>query len=261
MKQLTVTFILFTICTANAFCTEIIATKEYLENHSLLKAIEGSNLIVVGEVIDIVYILRSIHPRNPPKSPTTDIVVEVHDALKGKPNHNESTVIFTIEGGEYIDTHTGEKIRLWVSGVPEFSIGDQLLIFLSNKPDRYYRNLPNDGYYLFHDSYGKIEVKEGHVMLSYYVGDYERDMESNISPFGNKPLSFDFRFIVMPIDLVVQLGLAFAVNKEATQALENTIIDIAQSKRRNTKVTLDPEIVKELTSKAEQIIKRGKSNN
>ena len=254
MKRQTATFILFVICTANASGLSIALTKDYIENHALLKAIEGSNLVVVGEVIDTVGIFRRIYPYHSQDIISTDVVVDVHDNLKGKPNHNESTVVFTIEGGEYIDPDTGRMMGMIVSGEPEFSIGEQVLLFLTNKPNPFYSDYPNDGYRLFHNSYGKIEIENDKVRLPYYVGDYESDMLSNITPFGNKAPSFDFRTVILPIDLVVQLGLAFAVNPEATQVLENTIKDIARSKKRDTRVILDPETVVALTSETAKII-------
>ena len=255
MKQLIATFILIVVCTASAPAMSIGISKTYIENHALLKAIEGSNLVVVGEVIDTVGIFRRIYPYHSQDIISTDVVVDVHDTLKGKPNHNESTVVFTIEGGEYIDPDTGRMMGMIVSGKPEFSIGELVLLFLTNKPNPFYSDYPNDGYRLLHNSYGKIEIEDDKVRLPYYVGDYESDMLSNITPFGNKAPSFDFRTVVLPIDLVVQLGLAFAVNPEATQVLENTIKDIARSKKRDTRVILDPETVRKLTNEAERIIK------
>lgn len=256
MKQLIAIFILIVVCTASAPAMSIGISKTYIESHALLKAIEGSTLVVVGEVIDTIGMVRNIQPSGSEKSVTTDVIVDVDIILKGEPNYGESKVIFMIEGGEYVHPDTGKLGRLWIPGVPEFSIGEHVLLFLTNRHSLFYSNYPNDGYRFFHQSYGKVEIEDDKVRLPYYVGDYESDMLSNITPFCNKAPSFDFRTVVLPIDLVVQLGLAFAVNPEATQVLENTIKDIARSKKRDTRVILAPETVRKLTSETERIIKK-----
>ncbi len=93
MKTFAVAASLFLFLT-NAFGFTIGATKAHIENHSLLKAIEGSTLVVVGKVIGMEYENRNVDPVGYPKQVTTDVTVLVEHLIKGTPNagKNESEI-------------------------------------------------------------------------------------------------------------------------------------------------------------------------
>ncbi len=124
-------------------------------------------------------------------------------------------------GGKTIDLKTGEHIEMHVSGEPEFSMGEWVLLFLTNKPNPFYERYPHDGYRLFHNAYGKIEIKDNKLELIYFL-----DIPEEVTVLD--PQVFTVRVITVPTDLVVQLGLAFVKNKDEVTKLENVLRAIAQ---------------------------------
>ena len=253
MKWLTATLICFSIFLESAFGTSIAATKAYIENHALLKAIEGSTLVVVGEVVATQFVSRSITFDDSVKDVTTDVIVDVQTVLKGKPNAGKSTVKFMIEGGKGLNPETGKMTHTGVVGTPEFSVGEQVLLFLTNDSNPFFMYYPHDGYRLFHNAYGKVEIEKGNVELLYYTGDYEFDTRPREDGLENRTF-FDIRVVVLPLDLVVKFSKALAKDKNAAIKIENAIKSVAKKTKREDKVVISPKGLKTLEQAIDRVL-------
>jgi len=82
--------------------------------------VQGSQLVVHGRVVDV----RS-QQTSDRRSIETIVTVAVSDALKGRPG---DTVTFRMPGGEV------GRYRRVVVGVPQFSSGDDVVVFLRGAP-------------------------------------------------------------------------------------------------------------------------------
>ena len=82
--------------------------------------VNGSQLIVSGRVVDVRSQMtagrRSIH---------SFVTVAVEQALKGSPG---ATVVFRVPQGEV------GRYRRMVVGAPEFSVGEDVMVFLTGRP-------------------------------------------------------------------------------------------------------------------------------
>lgn len=113
------------------FCLAVTAQKGFCSilggDHTLVNQTKKAVLVVAGKVSDIQY----VQPDN--GYIYTDVTIAVSKTLKGNPNIDKDTVRFRIEGGIGISPLTGEIIGSYVSSVPTFEMGQELIIFLENR--------------------------------------------------------------------------------------------------------------------------------
>ena len=217
--------------------------KEYLEGYSLLGLVEKSTIVVLGTVADMEYHYRENVTPSGRGSLTTDIIIDIETLIKGKPNAGRNRVIFMIEGG--IGTYPGdtEPLRLLVGGEPEFEIDERVMVFLVNDiDDSYYRNYPHGKLFVNRAFYGKREVVDDIVSIWYVKGD---------EVFG-----FEFEVVDYPLDLAVNLSLAYIKDKETAIKLEDEINNLVQDHEEvNASVKLSDEFVERLLKETEKILK------
>lgn len=199
--------------------------QKYRDGFPLLGAVERCELVVIGTVSGMEYVNRL-------DSLTTDVSVTVEKVIRGRPNIDDSTVKFMIQGG--VDAR--QDRRLIVSGVPTFEMGERVLLFLNDgTTDKYYKRYPHGSYHLHRRPYGKREIKDGTVDILY------PNREGK------------FRLFKMPVDLAVDLGKAFLINKTAAKRIEQTIKDMAIMSSEKEVILLDSTI-ESLQREAKQII-------
>ena len=221
MKHLFVAALaLLLLCTAAFSMTR----EEYRNGFPLIAAVDECELVVLGTVSGMSYVNRL-------NMITTDITVTVKKVVRGTPNVNSTTVKFMVEGG--IDAVRGKGLK--VSGVPEFKMGEQVLLFLNDGTgDRFYGKYPHGSYHIHRRSYGKRKVEDGKVNILY-------------------PGEEGFRYFKMPVDLAVDLGKASLVDKAAAKRIEQRITDtVALS--GVTKITLTDSTIESLKRQAKQIL-------
>ena len=204
--------------------------KTYQEGFTLTKAVEYSDLIVVGRVTEKQFVWRD----NIESGPTTDITVAVDEIIKGTPNAGKKKVKFMIQGGEGVNPHTGEHTHLWVSHVGEFEIGEKALFFFYKVEDSYYADYPHDGLQVYRTEYGKRLVVDNTVWFK-LLGVKSR------------------KGVVLPVDLAIQLCKATIREKDATILLENEIKAVMRRSDRDT-VELAQSLVDRLKHESEEIV-------
>jgi hypothetical protein len=86
---------------------------------------ERCKIVVVGKVSRLDYKKYSL--RDEPRKRagwSTEVTIEIDELIKGKPNAGKNQVIFTVAGG----------MNLRIAGLPEFEIGEEVVIFLKDNP-------------------------------------------------------------------------------------------------------------------------------
>ena len=239
MKVLMAAFVLFAFCGFNTAWGSMPGDPELNENYALLKMVEECDLVVAGRVSSIDYVVRESVLPDGRGALTTDITVSVDQVLKGKPNGGEGTVKFMILGGRSVHPETGKRVRMSVSGVPEFTVDEEMLVFLKqgdpHDPGSFARNFPHGRHELHIGAYGKRAIKNGNVNMLY--GDIDNPLQ----------------LVEMPLDLAVKLGKASQKDKSAAVRLENVIKAMALAETEGI-VTLDTAIIDNLKRKAQRII-------
>lgn len=209
--------VLFALCLSDALG----CVSKYRQGFALSHFVERSNLIVVGQVIEMEYVTReNIQGRY-----TTDITVAVDQTIKGKPNISKTRVKFMIRGGK----------RLIDMGSPKFAVGEKVLLFMTNSDKGYYVNYPYDKLRPYPGNYGKRLIKDDKVYLVYA-------MENN-----------KLKSVRMPLDLAVQLVKAAIKDKNAVVKLEKDIKD-AIAQRTGSDTNLSQTLVDQLMEEAKEII-------
>lgn len=236
MKQLLVATLFLSLCFQSHGWE-----REYKEGYALLKAIELSDLVVVGRVTGKEYVYRE----NIRVKFTTDITVTVDKAIKGVPNAGKNTVKFMIRGGQGIDPLDGELTDVNVSDEPEFNLNEKVMLFLF-KNDSGNRRVdsafvPYDGFSLVRGIYGKRLIEDEKTTFLYFANS---DVTDN-----------SLKSVELPLEVAIQLGLAYDANKDAAILLENIIKNIVQSDSNDT-VFLTSTTVETLKRDAKKIIKK-----
>ena len=209
--------VLFVMCLSDAFGWD----SEYRQGFALSHFVERSNLIVVGQVIEMEYVTReNIQGRY-----TTDITVAVDQTIKGKPNISKTRVKFMIQGGR----------RLIDMSVPKFAVGEKVLLFMVNSTDGYYANYPYDRLAFYRGRYGKRAIKDDKVYLVYAM--------------KNDKL----KSVRMPLDLAVQLSKAAIKDKDAVVELEKDIKD-AIAQRTGSDTNLSQTLIDRLMEEAKEVV-------
>ena len=212
---------------------------EHRERYALLKMIEYCDLVVKGKVSSIDHVVRQGVMPDGGGAFTTDITIDVDQALKGTPNASEDTVKFMIMGGEGVDSRTGKPLRLIVSHQPDFDVDEEVVVFLKKgDPDddgSFAKNFPHGRYRLVAGKYGKRPIENGNITMLY--GDVDNP---------TKPVE-------MPVELALKLGKAFQKDKPAAILLENVIKSTAIAESEDS-VTLTSAIIDDLKRQAQGII-------
>ena len=239
MKVLMATFVLCAFCVFGLSYGSMPDNPEHRERYALLKMVEDCDLVVAGRVSSIDYVVRQNVLPDGGGALTTDITVSVDHVLKGKPNGDEGTVKFMILGGRGVHPETGKRVRMSVSNVPEFTIDEEMMVFLRqgdpDDPGSFARNFPHGRYRLYVGTYGKREIENGNVNMLY--GDIDNPLQ----------------LVEMPLDLAVKLGKASQKDKSAAVRLENVIKAMAHTETEGI-VTLDTAIIDDLKRQAQGII-------
>ena len=187
---------------------------EYNEGFAISKTIELCKIVAVGRVTQIDFVWRD----NIEIKHTTDVTVTVDQMIKGTPNVGSDRVRFMIEGGTCTNPATGRTNTRSVSGVPEFSVGERILLFLFEADDPYYDNFPYGRLYPYRETYGKALIKEESIIRIYLLSNTDAS---------------DMKLVKMPLELAVNLCEAAAKDAGATSRLE---IDLKDDIRRSDKM-------------------------
>lgn len=217
--------------------------RKHLEGYSLLGLVEQSTIVVLGTVAGMEYHYRENVTPYSGGMLTTDIIIDIETLIKGMPNAGKNRVIFMIEGG--IGTYPGETepVRLHVGGEPEFEIDEKVMVFLVNHiDDSYHNNYPHGKLFVNRAFYGKREVVDDIVSIWYVKGD---------EVFG-----YEFEVVDYPLDLAVNLSLAYLKDRAATIKLEDEINNLVQDHEDvNARVKLSDKFVERLLKETGKILK------
>ena len=221
--------VLFVMCLPDAFGWDA----EYKQGFALSKRIKSSDLVVVGRVAEKEFVYRA---NTGPKF-TTDITIDVDTVVKGTPNAGKNRVKFMIKGGRGVNPRTGELVRVINSDTPEFTIGEQVLLFLYHSKSHLFRNYPYNQLRLHRLHYGKNVIKNDQVGL--------------LIPLDDNAL----RFVKMPIDLVIPLAKAAVKDEDKMILLEKDIKD-AIEQHAGPKFALSQDLVDRLMEEVKEILDR-----
>ena len=227
--------VLFVLCLSDALGWD----SEYRQGFALSKSVERSSLIVVGRVIGKEFVFRE----NIEVLATTDVIIAADEVIKGTPNAGKDRVKFMLEGGRVVNPNTGEGINLHVGHQAEFVLNEQVLLFMVNSTDPYYKNYPYDRFHPYRGEYGKRIIKDDKLVLLYAMDN------DKLKP------------VRMPVDLAVQLCKAADKDKDAMVELENDIKDVI-AQRTGSDINLSQTLIDRLMEEAGEIVDRNtKSEN
>ena len=222
MKQILVVLALVTFC---VFDAQAMTPQQYRNGFALLNAVDECELVVLGTVASKDYVNRF-------GLITTDITVTVEEFVRGTGNVNATTIKFMIEGG----LDAARDRRLFVSGEPEFEVGEKVFLFLNDgASDKYYKKYPHGNLHVHRCPYGKRKVENGKVEILYPNSEGE------------------FRVVKMPVELATTLGKASLVDKAAAKRVEQTIKDAVASSQ-DKEVLLSQPVIESLKLQSKQII-------
>ena len=220
--------VLFVLCLPNAFGWDA----EYKQGFALSRMIKSSDLVVVGRVAEKEFVYRA---NTGPKF-TTDITIDIDTVVKGTPNAGKSRVKFMIKGGRGVNPRTGELVRVINSDTPDFTIGEQVLLFLYHSKSIHVRNYPYNQLHLHRYIYGKNVIKNDKVSLLFPLDDNS------------------LRVVKMPINLVVPLSKAAVKDEDKMILLEDEIKDALQGQAAKTPLSQD--LIDRLMEEAKEILDR-----
>lgn len=234
-KILLATLVLLIVSLSNLYAWP----REFLKEYALLKFVEINELVVVGRVTGKEFVMRT----NIIDKFTTDITVTVDEVIKGTPNHGTDRVKFMIRGGEGLHPVTGEPISMGVSDQPDFTLGDKVMLFLTNgeskEPDNVHR--PYNRYRIARGTYGRRLVVDDKVYMDYLASDSLTDNS--------------LKSVEMPLDMAVDLAKAFGRDKDAAILLENTIKNLVNISSDDL-IKLNATTIQNIKTGAKQILDR-----
>lgn len=223
----TVVSLTVVLCVSHSFGWD----SEYRQGFALSKSVELSDLIVVGRVAHKDFVKRA----DIEGEITTDITVTVTQVIKGTPNAGKQQVKFMYLGGQYTDSVTGEPMEVTLTHEPEFSVGEEILLFLYTGKGNLFENYPYDKLQVLRGDYGKRLIKDDNVVMLYAMDNDE------LEP------------VEMPLDLAVKLAKAADKEKEKVMLWEN---DIKTEMRRHvgTDIGLSKLLINRLKKEAQKVI-------
>ncbi len=214
-----------------------------LDDYSLLKCIDKSEVVFVGTVQLLSYHARDNIVYDGGSMLTTDVLVRVDTLIKGTPNTGSRYVKFMIQGGTAFIPSENEVLTLDVSSEPSFEVGEKVMLFMTTSiaEDDYYTNYLYDRLHVILYKYGKRAVSDEKTNFA-----YKRDSDSVVP-------------VEMPLDLTVELAKAAVANKDAVVPLENQIKALARG-ATSPKIELSSTLVTQLKSSARTIIQNAEDD-
>lgn len=218
------------LCLSNAFGWD----SEYKQGFALSSCVELSELIVVGRVTQKDFVKRVVH-LDIGEDITTDVTVEVTQVVKGTPNAGKKLVKFMYQGGQYTDPDTGEPMEVIHTDEPEFTVGEELLLFLYKGDGGRHEYYPHDKLQVLRGDYGKRLIRNNKIVMLYA-------MDDRLKP------------IAMPLDMALKLAMAADKDKEKVESLENDIKAVMQRHVGDNAPVLSDALIKRLSKEAQKII-------
>ena len=99
------------------------------DDDTIVSLTKQAVLIVAGKITNV----QSVQPDMSRAKFYRDVTINVSEVLKGKPNINEKTVQFRIDGGTGIDPRTGKSLTEHLSTNIEFPVGDEMILFIHKR--------------------------------------------------------------------------------------------------------------------------------
>ena len=234
IKLATVVCLMFVFYLSNVSAFDV----EYNAGYALSKSVEGSDLIVRGTVTGLDGVWRELKYA---ANCTTDVTIMVEDLIKGTPNEDKNKIKFMVEGGTCIDPQ-GEWTRLTVSSVPEFKIGERVLIFLAECTGRYCADFPYNKLVLWRGIYGKTTITETTENISWLYLVSETDASA-------------VKHISLPLDLTINMCKAAVKDMDAVVIFEKNIKDEIRDNPDST-VDLSPLLLKNLKRDVKAVLEK-----
>ena len=210
---------------------------EYRQGFALSNCVDRSALVVVGRVTQKDFVKRVLDPTIGEEI-TTDITVEVQQVVKGAPNAGKKLVKFMYQGGQFTDPVTGEPIEVIHTDEPEFTVGEEILLFLYKSDGADYENYPHDKLQVMRGDYGKRLIRDNTIWMLYAMDD------DRLKP------------VVMPLELAIKLAKAADKDKEKVESLENDIKAVMRHHVGDNAPVLSPTLVKRLSKEAQKVINK-----
>jgi hypothetical protein len=179
-------FICLTLFTDEGLCAFVAG------DNRLVSQVEKSVLIVAGKVSDI----QSVQPDLGLARVYTDVTIGVSKSLKGKPNIDEDTVRFRLEGGMGIHPN-GKVFQSEVSTTPKFKLGQEVILFIIERIDDRWAGFYDGLYPSVYPPYPTVSThqengKDVKVAL-FHLGFYREKYILNV------PIDVAFRLIELAI--------------------------------------------------------------
>jgi hypothetical protein len=154
-------------------------------DNTLVSQTNEAVVIVAGKVSSIQYVQPDLNVARV----YTDVTITVSRAIKGRPNINNNTVRFRIEGGTGIHPANGRVFMERVSTTPEFKVGQELILFLVKRTLDDWTAFYNGLYPLVYPPYLTVkthrengnEVKVVNFHLGFYNDKYSLNVPMEVA--------------------------------------------------------------------------------
>ena len=182
------------IVLASLFLCLALATQEgfgvfLVDDDTIVSQTTQATLIVAGTVSDIQY----TQPNLKVGRIYTDVTINVSKTLKGKPNIDEDTVRFRIEGGIGIHPVNGKPTISEYSSTPKFKLGEERIIFFYKRTLDDWEKFYNGLYPIPFPPPPRIEKVQGaegeYKIARFYLAFYRERYRLNV------PVDIAFRLI------------------------------------------------------------------
>ena len=236
MKSITATLIVamaMVFATSTSFGEDVY--HDDLSVYELLKSIENSEIVAIGRVVLLTGQYRGNILPNGGGAICTDVLVRVTTMIKGEPNSGSKHIKFIVQGGTAYIPSEDEVSSLWVSTQAEFTVGEQVLVLLTNNPAHdYYANYPYGRHRLIYTKYGKRLIEDDMVTFLYQKNNDVKPMK-------------------LPLEMATNLAKAYVKDKDAAILLEN---DIKTEAETGTSNVLSTTLATRIKTSAKQITDR-----
>ena len=219
------------LCLSNAFGWY----QEYQKSFALSSFAETCEIIVVGRVVQKDYVERVLDPADGQQT-TTDITVAVTEVVKGTPNAGKKKVKFMYLGGVYTDPIEDVEIQVIHTDQPEFSVGEEVLLFLNKRTTERYALWPHGRFTVHRRDFGKKLIVNNEIMTVYAMED------DCLKP------------VVLPLALALKLLKAADKDKEKIELLEQDIIAAIKRNIGDEVTSLSDAVKTRLSNEAQKII-------
>lgn len=194
-----------TLFVQQGFCSFIV------DDDTIVSQTKQATLIVIGKVSSTQY----VQPDLKVARVYTDVTIDVSKTLKGKPNINENTARFRIEGGIGIEPTNNRMFIEEVSTTPKFNVGQEVILFLETRVLDDWEKFYNGLYPLLYPPYPTIEEVQGdngeYKLARFYLAFY------NIKYRLNVPLDVATRLL----ENAIKAPEEFTILEEKIRPLKN----------------------------------------